>query len=96
MEGTDSRLTGSYRQRSNAIRLCYEVAKSKGYSIFALQHGGQCFAGGGEEYMKHGKATNCGGGKGGGYANSVYSVIGGKGRFEKYVCVVCVCTMKNG
>ena len=46
--------------------------------MFAVQNGGWC-AGmrGTTRYQKYGKATNCKNGKGGSWANDVYS-IGGK------------------
>ena len=78
LEGKDSRLTGNYKQRANAIELCYEVAKTKWLKIFAIQDNGQCFGGdGGEDYKRYGSSTKCVGGKGGVYANSVYWIIEG-------------------
>ena len=71
-------MTGHYQQRANSIVLCYEEAKSKGFKIFALQHGGWCAGtAGGEGYKKYGAATNCFGGKGGPMSNDVYRIIEG-------------------
>ena len=44
LEGKDGRLKGNYQQRKNAIKLCYEAAKARGFQIFAIQHGGWCAA----------------------------------------------------
>ena len=44
LEGKDGRLKGNYQQRKDAIKLCYEAAKARGFQIFAIQHGGWCAA----------------------------------------------------
>ena len=77
LEGTDPLLKGGYTVREFAIEKCYKVAKSRGFHIFAVQHGGWC-AGmvGSERYKKYGKATNCKNGKGGAWANDVYQIGG--------------------
>jgi len=76
LEGVDSRLTGRYQSRDNAIHLCYEAAKERGYPAFALQNGGQCFASSDalNMYQQYGAANNCASGKGGRYANDVYEI----------------------
>ena len=44
--------------------------------VFAVQHGGWCAAAKDlNGYKKYGKATNCNGGKGGGWANDVYQIM---------------------
>ncbi|XP_078580806.1 uncharacterized protein LOC144864360 isoform X39 [Branchiostoma floridae x Branchiostoma japonicum] len=77
LEGTDPRLDGSYRARANAIEKCYQVAKSRGYSVFAVQHGGWC-AGSAtalSTYRKYGPSAACqADGEGGGWANQVYLI----------------------
>jgi len=78
LEGFDNRLAGHYQERANAIEICYEVAKSKGYPAFAVQNGGWC-AGSStalDTYKKYGSASNCAGGKGGSWANDVYKING--------------------
>ncbi|XP_078574301.1 uncharacterized protein LOC144860780 [Branchiostoma floridae x Branchiostoma japonicum] len=79
LEGTDPRLDGSYRARANAIEKCYQVAKSRGYSVFAVQHGGWC-AGSAtalSTYRKYGPSAACqADGEGGGWANQVYLITG--------------------
>ena len=77
LEGKDpSRLVGSYHGRKNAIQLCYQAAKARRFSVFAVQHNGWCAgAPGGDVYKKYGKATNCANGRGGGWANDVYQIL---------------------
>ncbi|XP_066266629.1 uncharacterized protein [Branchiostoma lanceolatum] len=80
LEGTDPRLDGQYRERDNAIEKCFEVALSRGFPVFSVQHGGQCFgsADGLNTYNKHGPSSDCeGDGEGGAWANEVYQIIGG-------------------
>ena len=43
LEGTDRILDGSYVSRRNPIAKCAVVAMRRGYSVFAVQNGGQCF-----------------------------------------------------
>ncbi|XP_066300222.1 uncharacterized protein [Branchiostoma lanceolatum] len=77
LEGTDSRLDGSYGQRQNAIEKCFQVALSLNFPMFAVQAGGQCFgsATGLNTYRRYGASTGCAtNGKGGGYANEVYQI----------------------
>ena len=79
MEGMDPVLDGQYSQRQNAIDKCAVAALKKKYSIFAVQHGGQCFGGaaGEKSFGKHGNSTSCGkDGKGGLWANQVYLTKG--------------------
>ena len=80
LEGKDKRLDGSYGSRKDAIEKCYAAAKEKGYKYFAVQHDGWCAASANAEsrYKMYGKATNCKGGKGGGWANDVYVIEGKK------------------
>merc|ERR1712168_484659 len=75
LEGRDSRLRGPYFLRSNAVRLCYEAARARGYGIFSVQNGGWC-AGmkGGRSYRKYGRSNMCRSGRGGPWANSVYRI----------------------
>ncbi|XP_035692632.1 macrophage mannose receptor 1-like [Branchiostoma floridae] len=80
LEGTDPRLDGAFHSRLNAIEKCYRVVKSRGFQVFGVQDGGQCWssAPGGEAYKKHGPSTACAeDGKGGSWANEVYRIIRG-------------------
>ncbi|XP_078603937.1 uncharacterized protein LOC144877765 [Branchiostoma floridae x Branchiostoma japonicum] len=77
LEGADSRLDGSYSERTNAIEKCYMAALSRGFTIFAVQNGGWCAgsADGQNTYNKYGPSTDCAGdGKGGPWANDVYEI----------------------
>ncbi|XP_035672187.1 polycystic kidney disease protein 1-like 2 [Branchiostoma floridae] len=74
LEGTDARLDGSYSTRSNAIEKCYSVALSRGFAVFAVQNGGQCFGSTAlDTYNKWGASTDCNDdGEGGLWSNEVY------------------------
>ena len=80
LEGQDDRLDGSYGSRSNPIQKCYEAAKERGFTYFAVQHGGWCAssATAAETYKKYGGANNCQDGEGRGWANDVYKINYGK------------------
>ncbi|XP_035700319.1 uncharacterized protein LOC118432806 [Branchiostoma floridae] len=79
LEGTDPRLDGHYQARVNATDKCFRVARSRGFSVFAVQNGGQCFgsAEGHNTYTRYGarSSSDCGeDGEGGYYASSVYQI----------------------
>ena len=76
LEGKSSILDGPYRSRVNPIQKCFEVAKSLGYKVFAVQNGGWCAGSANAEdtYKKYGPATNCRDGEGGLWANDVYKI----------------------
>ncbi|XP_078617279.1 uncharacterized protein LOC144885271 [Branchiostoma floridae x Branchiostoma japonicum] len=77
LENSDPRLDGRYTRRANAIDKCYQVAVSRGFTMFAVQHGGQCFgsADGINTYKKYGPSTACKeDGEGGPDANEVYQI----------------------
>ncbi|XP_035667178.1 uncharacterized protein LOC118409908 isoform X2 [Branchiostoma floridae] len=77
LEGTDARLDGGYHDRKNAIEKCYQVAKERGFSVFALQNGGHCrsSASAGLTYKTYGPSTSCGtDGEGGPWGNQVYQI----------------------
>ncbi|XP_035694138.1 neurogenic locus notch homolog protein 1-like [Branchiostoma floridae] len=78
MEGTDPRLDGhSYLLRTDPIKKCYQVAKDRGYKVFAVQDSGQCFssATAADTYRKYGPSTRCTEGEGGFWSNNVYEII---------------------
>ena len=60
--------------RHIAVRTCARLAWSKGYKLFSVQNGGQCFSGplAYRTYYRYGGARNCRGGLGGAWANDVY------------------------
>ncbi|XP_078701246.1 uncharacterized protein LOC144927586 [Branchiostoma floridae x Branchiostoma belcheri] len=77
LEGLDERLDGDFRFRENAIAKCYNVARDRGASVFALRSGGECYgsADGHSTYNKYGPSTICEeDGKGGPWANEVYQI----------------------
>ena len=79
LEGQDPLLDGSYRSRQNPIHKCYLTALKRGYQVFAVQHGGQCFSGptAHQTYNKYGPSDECkSDGEGGPWANQVYNITG--------------------
>eukprot|EP00058_Branchiostoma_floridae_P021681 XP_002607171.1 hypothetical protein BRAFLDRAFT_68034 [Branchiostoma floridae] len=77
LEGTDPRLDGIYGARNNPVEKCYQVANSRGFIVFAVQDGGQCFgsADGHNTFFKYGRSSACGvDGKGGSWTNEVYLI----------------------
>lgn len=73
-----------------AVRDCARQARKRGYRIFALQNGGECFMGPRAKitYKKYGPSKRCRGGKGGPWANNVYIIIV-KGMFQDIICGFC-------
>ena len=68
-------MDGAYTHRVNAIAKCAVAAMRRGYRMFAVQNGGQCFSSATAPltFNKYGKSTACwSGGKGGPWANEVY------------------------
>ncbi|CAH1277448.1 RS1 [Branchiostoma lanceolatum] len=77
LEGTDPRLDGHYLYRVNAIEKCYQVALSRGFTVFALQHGGWCAGSADAQntYNEYGPSTACAAdGEGGPGVNAVYQM----------------------
>ena len=76
LEGKDTTLDGSYHSRTNPIAKCAVAAMRAGYSMFAVQNGGQCFgsATAPQIFDKYGESAVCkADGEGGFWANQVYS-----------------------
>ena len=66
-----------YKRRPNPVQDCFQAALSKGFEVFAIQDGGQCFSSTSakDTYNQYGASTNClGDGKGGPMANHVYEI----------------------
>jgi len=77
LEGKDSILDGPSSSRTNPIAKCAVAAMKRGYHMFAVQLGGQCFSSATAPltFNKYGKSTSCWpGGKGGFWANDVYFI----------------------
>ena len=53
-------------------------AVKRRYTVFGVQHGGQCFSGphAHRTYAKYGRSNRCRNGKGGAWANDVYRISG--------------------
>ncbi|XP_070565850.1 uncharacterized protein [Ptychodera flava] len=82
LEGKDGRLDGSYTKRRDPITKCRDAALSRGFSVFAIQHGGWCASSiiAEDTYKKYGEADNCADdGEGGAGANQVYRIPNGPG-----------------
>ena len=78
LEGKDGVLSDNYKTRDDAIKKCAEVARQRGYTVFALQDGGWCASSLRAKftYSKYGQSQNCeGDGKGGPAANRVYEIL---------------------
>ena len=71
-------LTGHYKRRFDALGKCMRAAKKLGFNVFAVQDGGQCFAGKDAKVtaMRYGKSNECDAktGKGGPLANDLYEL----------------------
>eukprot|EP00058_Branchiostoma_floridae_P020771 XP_002606261.1 hypothetical protein BRAFLDRAFT_83987 [Branchiostoma floridae] len=92
LEGTDPRLGDSYGARSNPVEKCYQVAHSRGLTVFAVQDGGQCFgsANGHNTFFKYGRSSACGvDGEGGTSTNEVYLI----GMYTDFVYRPCYVTL---
>ncbi|XP_077863237.1 uncharacterized protein LOC102805255 [Saccoglossus kowalevskii] len=75
LEGTDSRLDGSYHTRTNPLQKCADVSSDKDFKIFALQNGGWCASSSDatSTFAKYGVSQACNAdGEGGPGANDVY------------------------
>ena len=80
LEGSSTLLDGSYQNRVDAIQKCYQVAKSLGYEVFAVQNGGWCASSctAKSTYKTYGTSTACmADGEGGPWANHVYEITHG-------------------
>ena len=78
LEGKSRLLRGNYRRRPYALQKCAVASNAKGYSMFALQHGGWCASSkrAYATFRRYGKSNKCRNGKGGPWANDVYVLRG--------------------
>jgi len=62
--------------RKNGIEECHQKAWEKGFEVFGVRWGGECWSSkaANETYNKYGVATDCRGGIGAGYSNAVYQI----------------------
>ena len=69
-----------YRHLDRTIQSCFELAKKRGHTIFAVENGHECFtqAGGynsdGYHYNKYGQSDQCKNGRGDNWAMNVYEI----------------------
>lgn len=69
--------TSKFKRRKSGILKCLELARSLGFTVFALQNGGECLSSSTAQitYKKFGTSTDCKkDGKGGPFANQVYQI----------------------
>ncbi|XP_065648047.1 uncharacterized protein LOC105849214 isoform X2 [Hydra vulgaris] len=75
LEGSSTLLDNSYRNRVDAIKKCYEAAKERGFTIFAVRDGGFCSACNDGAYRKYGLSNLCNeNGKGNAMSNQAYVI----------------------
>ena len=67
-----------YENKRTAIKGCYQKAWKKGFKVFAVRYGGECWSSKDaiETYNKYGFANDCWDGIGGDYSNAVYQITG--------------------
>ena len=78
MDGRGILVRGYYRRRADAIFKCALEAMKRSYRYFAVQHQGWCATGPRAHvtYRRYGRSNRCRNGKGGPWANDVYSITG--------------------
>ena len=78
MDGRGILVRDFYRRRAYAIFKCALEAMKRNYKFFAVQHQGWCATGARAHvtYGKYGRSNRCRNGKGGPWANDVYSITG--------------------
>ena len=71
------KVLGTWRGDSKAVQKCALAAEKAGYSVFGVQHGGECWSGPQAHvtYKKYGTSTKCVNGKGGNWAQDVYAIV---------------------
>ena len=76
MEGTTDILDGNYRERKQAVDKCAKVARNRGFLVFGVRDGGQCFSNKQAErnYENHGTIDDCTNGEGGPLGFDVYQL----------------------
>ena len=67
---------GRFMRGKDKVNLCYLDAVKLGYTVFAMQYGGQCFSGpsAAQTYRKYGSSIACVDGTWGGWSNDVYMI----------------------
>lgn len=69
-------VNNNYKNMTNAINKCQQLAASRRHKFFAIQDGGWCATSSdaGYTYKKYGEINKCSNGKGGPWANNVYKL----------------------
>jgi len=68
-------IAGGIRLRGSPAK-CAAYAAKRRWSVYAVEFGGECFTGpsAARTYRRYGRARNCRGGRGGGWAMDVYKL----------------------
>jgi hypothetical protein len=68
----------AFKKEIGAVKSCADLSKKKGYTVFSVEFGGECYSGPNAEqtYDKYGRASNCKDGVGGSWAADVYTFLG--------------------
>lgn len=82
-------MVANLRGLKYAVRDCARQARKRGYRLFAVQNGGECFMGPRAKitYKKYGPSKRCRGGKGGPWTNNVYIIVV-KGMCHDFVRII--------
>lgn len=93
MDGRGILVRGYYRKRKDAIFKCALEAMRRNYRSFAVQHQGWCATGPKAHltFGKYGRSKRCRNGKGGPWANDVYTITGRCWTFHRSL----LCQTKN-
>ena len=79
LEGADPISAEKFDVRTRAIEKCALAARKRGFTMFAVQYGGQCMTGAKAEHTfnRYNESNDCkANGKGGTWANNVYIIRG--------------------
>ena len=65
------------RYHNGTVHKCAQAVEKAGYSVFGVQHGGQCWSGPQAHitYNKYGTSNQCAHGSGGFWTQDVYKII---------------------
>ena len=79
LEGVDPIAAEDFRVRTRSIEKCALAARKRGFTMFAVQYGGECMTSATAEqtFNRYGESNQCNAsGKGGSWANNVYIIRG--------------------
>ena len=77
---SDRAMPAQLPRKNNLLQDCKEAAAFRGYTVFGIQNGVECWSGpdAPSTYDKYGPSTACRNGLGGPWANDVYKITIGK------------------